>query len=801
MSPGVLTVSSGQDSLRFPWAVILGTYMDVQIAASPASNPNITFTRIADSKWFGSISDEMTYSGGLWHLRKLLPSGTYEVFALLGRVDTASPFKSGQAWLVLDSVSVNPVASVMMAESEARYLVGTTLKDEQGDIIDSTLPLSWVTRVTSRRTGVGFGPKWVGFPLSSLLVPDRVCSLSSNFVFDYYYSTPHDLPKLYSYAGQVSPVASDVVKDIQPIDLTHRDVEYRTHSGDLNMNPVETMEFSDLQLGISSNYDPTSKGLAAPFHQAWYAQGQPTGNFPWNGSQLNYTVWYGSTGTPPFDPRLSPWRLLTPNQAPGLDGVLRSSLLRTNMPVQQSRTKKVIYGLGPRHYYGRMDNAPTILKLKTNTAVGMYFTDQTSRRDFLPITLNQSMDFEADTLSLFLRDSTGRIIDAGTSLDRVFLDVIGGQYDESLMMRLPVAGRYTLQVWDPSSYVLTCKGAASVFLTVDTRLQDRTPPSMTSFNILGADSEYTDVLLPAEQGRVEFQTSDVEGALSLVSLYYHTDSSRAWQGLPVSLQNGIYCSQLPPFTVRDGLVSLRMVAMDLSGNTLDYRAEPAFHIGLDYTYVNRAPGGAHPLTPGAGNTLQLYNPVKKVKFAWGSAFDYDGWDTLRYTFRIRGGTLGNTYDRSCRDTTLTLDFMGSLALDEIYQWWVETTDGHVVVQSDTSTFRTSSTIQATPGGENELPQDFALAQNYPNPFNPVTTIRYDLPRAVHVSLRVYDVLGRDVLTLVNAEQRAGRYSVTVDGRRLSSGMYIYRLIATPSADTHIGADGCFTIAKKFLLLR
>ncbi|WP_456425181.1 SdrD B-like domain-containing protein [Rhodocaloribacter sp.] len=76
----------------------------------------------------------------------------------------------------------------------------------------------------------------------------------------------------------------------------------------------------------------------------------------------------------------------------------------------------------------------------------------------------------------------------------------------------------------------------------------------------------------------------------------------------------------------------------------------------------------------------------------------------------------------------------------------------------------------------ELPQEFALNQNYPNPFNPTTQIRFDLPEASRVTLAVYDVLGRRVMTLANGRYEPGRYSVTFDGQGLSSGMYFYRLI-------------------------
>ena len=76
-----------------------------------------------------------------------------------------------------------------------------------------------------------------------------------------------------------------------------------------------------------------------------------------------------------------------------------------------------------------------------------------------------------------------------------------------------------------------------------------------------------------------------------------------------------------------------------------------------------------------------------------------------------------------------------------------------------------------------LPTHFALGQNYPNPFNPSTTISYALPADAHVTLKVYDVLGREVRTLVNDDSKVGTYETRFDASGLASGVYLYRLQA------------------------
>lgn len=77
----------------------------------------------------------------------------------------------------------------------------------------------------------------------------------------------------------------------------------------------------------------------------------------------------------------------------------------------------------------------------------------------------------------------------------------------------------------------------------------------------------------------------------------------------------------------------------------------------------------------------------------------------------------------------------------------------------------------------EIPVSFGMDQNYPNPFNPSTNIHYQVPESAHVTLKIYDVSGRLVATVVNEQRPAGRYTVRFDGSALASGLYLYRMQA------------------------
>lgn len=94
-----------------------------------------------------------------------------------------------------------------------------------------------------------------------------------------------------------------------------------------------------------------------------------------------------------------------------------------------------------------------------------------------------------------------------------------------------------------------------------------------------------------------------------------------------------------------------------------------------------------------------------------------------------------------------------------------------------------------------LPNDFKLHQNYPNPFNPSTNIAYELPYTAHITLKIYDALGREVQTLIDQVQFSGRYELTWFASHLPSGIYFYKLT--------VRKDGIekFNVAKKMLMIK
>jgi hypothetical protein len=106
-----------------------------------------------------------------------------------------------------------------------------------------------------------------------------------------------------------------------------------------------------------------------------------------------------------------------------------------------------------------------------------------------------------------------------------------------------------------------------------------------------------------------------------------------------------------------------------------------------------------------------------------------------------------------------------------------------------------NTVTSVGDKTGSLPLSFSLSQNFPNPFNPSTTIRFQVAAATHVTLKVYDVLGREVASLVDEEKTGGEYRVTFDAANVASGVYFYRLQAN-------GAGGStYVETRKLVLLK
>jgi hypothetical protein len=124
--------------------------------------------------------------------------------------------------------------------------------------------------------------------------------------------------------------------------------------------------------------------------------------------------------------------------------------------------------------------------------------------------------------------------------------------------------------------------------------------------------------------------------------------------------------------------------------------------------------------------------------------------------------------------------------DYPYYYWVGYDEANSSYQAAFTWFGISLEVEEVGG----IPKEFTISQNYPNPFNPTTKINFSIPTSSFVTLKVYDVLGREVTTLVNREMNNGNYVVDFDASNLASGLYIYKIQA-----------GSFSTSMKMMLLK
>jgi hypothetical protein len=162
-----------------------------------------------------------------------------------------------------------------------------------------------------------------------------------------------------------------------------------------------------------------------------------------------------------------------------------------------------------------------------------------------------------------------------------------------------------------------------------------------------------------------------------------------------------------------------------------------------------------------------------------------GVDTVRVNQQVDGGlwkVLGCFYYRAGKVVSVMVS-------NDVYQG--------VVTADAVRIRRVLETTDINTQVEDIVPSLYRLYQNYPNPFNPSTTIEFELPSSGKVILKVFNLLGQEVKTLVARELRAGRHQVRFDGNGLASGVYFYRWIYLPDGQNSISVAA----TKKMLLLR
>ena len=267
---------------------------------------------------------------------------------------------------------------------------------------------------------------------------------------------------------------------------------------------------------------------------------------------------------------------------------------------------------------------------------------------------------------------------------------------------------------------------------------------------------------------------DVDGSIGITDLNTFVSG---WEGKDTQFEIGPVTGTAPNFkpaldgiyNARDGMAFVRMWHWDNDqAGKLMAKANPQVGVPLNYHYDNELLTFLPPLGTVAAELFFDYSPieigvsVKENKLIQKRAMSLSKQDTVTGKMLIhqtlnKGDQIKvNLQHYQKRDVTIDLSY--------------------TYINSDNDVISSGNfEVVLIP-----LPKEFALHQNYPNPFNPVTTIQYDLPKAAHVRLIIYDIMGREVATILNAEMNAGYQSIIWNtrnnfGKPVSAGIYFYHL--------------------------
>ncbi len=305
----------------------------------------------------------------------------------------------------------------------------------------------------------------------------------------------------------------------------------------------------------------------------------------------------------------------------------------------------------------------------------------------------------------------------------------------------------------------------------------------------GGSSWGADTRLSSGRGDSRFPSVSVSGSVVHVvwfdirdgnpEIYYKrsADGGGSW-GTDTRLTNNAAVSQFPSVSVSGQVVHV-VWSDDRNGNWEIYykrSSDGGISWGADTRLTNNSASSEFPSVTVSGSVLHV---------VWQD--ERNGNKEIYYKRSTDGGTSWGADTRLTNNSAVSDNPSVTVSGSVLHVVWNDTRDGNYEIYYKRDPTGNVTGIENT---ASEFPEAFRLEQNYPNPFNPTTAISYQLTARSFVSLKVYDVLAREVATLVNEEKPPGTYEVTFDASGFSSGVYFYRL-----STTH------FVQTRKLVLLR
>jgi len=309
---------------------------------------------------------------------------------------------------------------------------------------------------------------------------------------------------------------------------------------------------------------------------------------------------------------------------------------------------------------------------------------------------------------------------------------------------------------------------------------------------------------PGQEGIIRFMIADTNKNITSVNLVILLPSGNEISLPTTSVFNHEYTAVIPDY-IPAGFIDLIVRVKDAKGNKFEMTATPAFYYGSTM------------------NNVQFDSRLRmnSYKMTNTNAFNFNTGDTLNYKlsflnygnitakninislpstpyFKIIGAGSITRDSLGASDTmqvTVKLQFLGKQQPTDLQAYYYPSitwnSNGNPYLRkSKVLVSFAPATTTGVSDEENLIPKQYSLSQNYPNPFNPTTNFKYSIPKSSKVVLKLFDILGREVATLVNEVKAPGNYNLLFDASKLSSGVYLYQL----------RADG-FNQTKKMMFIK
>ena len=277
----------------------------------------------------------------------------------------------------------------------------------------------------------------------------------------------------------------------------------------------------------------------------------------------------------------------------------------------------------------------------------------------------------------------------------------------------------------------------------------------------------------------------------IVTYKYNSSGVRLWKklyagiggnyydnvtGIAVDPSGNIYLTGSSVRTTGSGGEDFLTLKYDPSGNLMWERFYNGTYGDGDYSKGISVDSAGNAYITGTAYDLNFDFNYMTIKY------DTDGAQKWKISYD------GGFTHRRDEPVAIALDLSGNVIVTGISSRGVSTDDFTTVKYSQTTGVNQISS---------QIPKGYSLSQNYPNPFNPVTKINYELRVTNYVSLKIYDIKGKEIETFINRKQSAGSYEIIFDAGNLPSGVYFYKLVVSSSNQT----AGEFSETKKMSLIK